>query len=138
VLALVFFSTTPLVIFSLMATSGVIQGFFTMKSRNKKIQEEIAKQYASKIQDTAEQQGKHIAEAVIKKLSENLNLIDKGLGQEIESIWEQVNSIRQEKKKGQKNVDEKINELQSLLRSLNDIDKELGDLIIEFALPDNH
>jgi ribosome biogenesis GTPase A len=124
------------VIFPVMAIGGGIQSFFTMKSTNKEIQEEIAKRYASQIRDTAEYQGKCIAEAVIKKLNENLNSIDKGLGQEIKNIGEQVNSILHEKQKGQKNVDEKTHELQSLLRSLNDIDKELGDFM--FPLPDNH
>ncbi|MTJ51571.1 GTP-binding protein [Anabaena sp. UHCC 0253] len=138
VAAIVLLSTNPWAIFPLMATSGAVHGFFTMRSTNKKIQEEIGKRYANKIRDTSEKQGKDIAETVIQKLSENLKLIDKGLGQEIENVREQVNSILREKQKGQDNVDEKINELQSLLKDLNDIDHELSSLIIELALPESH
>jgi GTPase SAR1 family protein len=129
--------TNPLLIFGAMAGGGLIQGFLTTKSTNNRIKEEAAKRFAASIRDSAPQRGDKIAEAVVTKLAEIENSINQSLGQEIQKFREQVDSILQEKKQGQANVDETISELQVLSRQLDAIDRELDALVARVAIPNS-
>ncbi|MEH2192649.1 MAG: dynamin family protein [Nostoc sp.] len=129
--------TNPLLIFGAMAGGGLIQGFLTTKSTNNRIKEEAAKRFAASIRDSAPQRGDKIAEAVVIKLAEIEKSINQSLGQEIQKFREQVDSILEEKKQGQSNVDETISELQVLSRELDAIDQELDALVARVAIPNS-
>lgn len=125
----------PWVLFPVMAGGGVIQGFITSKSTSHKVKEEVGKRFAASLRDSAQQRGNDVADAVLVKLREIQDALDQGLGKEIQSVSDQVNSIVSEKQQGQANVDQKLKELSSLTRELDVIDNELDKLIMEVALP---
>ena len=121
----------------LILVPGLIKSGFKTKAINNKIKEETGKRFAAMIRDSAKQRGREAAQAVIKRLKEFKIVIDRGLAQEIQNVRQQVNSILQEKQKGQAEVEQKISELRSLSRELNKIDELLDKLIVEFAMPSN-
>ena len=135
ILTIVLVGLNPLVLIPVMAGGGFIQGLWSAKSTNTKIKEEVGKRYATSIRDLAPQRGNDVAEAVVKELSKIQDGVNQGLGREIQSVRDQVNSILAEKQKGQANVDQKLREIESLRRELDVIDSEVDALIAEVAIP---
>ena len=125
----------PWVLFPIMAGGGLVQGLITSKATTNKVKEEVSKRFAALLRDTAQQRGNEVADAVLVKVSEIQKAVDQGLGKEIQSVSEQVNSIVAEKQKGQSNVDQKLRQLDSLRREIDVIDAELDALIVDIAMP---
>ncbi|MBD2487194.1 dynamin family protein [Aulosira sp. FACHB-615] len=125
----------PWVLIPIMFGGGVVQGFITSKATTNKVKEEVGKRFAASLRDSAQQRGYEVADAVVIKLHEIRDAVNQGLGKEIQSVADQVNSIVSEKQKGQANVDQKLRELDGLRREIDVIDSELDTLIIEIAMP---
>ena len=135
ILTMVLVGFNPWVLIPVMASSGFIQGLWSAKSTNTKIKEEVGKRYAASIRDSAQQRGNEVAETVVTELSKIQDGVNQGLGREIQSVRDQVNSILGEKQKGQANVDQKLREIESVRRELDVIDSEVDALIAEVAIP---
>ncbi|MFO5494635.1 MAG: hypothetical protein ACLBM6_19325, partial [Cuspidothrix sp.] len=56
------------------------------------------------------------------------------LEKEIQSIRDQVNSVLEEKQKGQSNVDQKLQELENIEKQMNQLDSKLDEFIAKIAL----
>ncbi|BAY16336.1 bacterial dynamin-like protein [Anabaenopsis circularis NIES-21] len=125
----------PWVLVPVMFGGGAIQAFITSKSTTNKVKEEVGKRFAASLRDSAQQRGNEVADAVVLKLHEIRDAVNQGLGKEIQSVSDQVNSIVSEKQKGQVNVDQKLRELDSIRREIDVIDSELDTLILEIAMP---
>ena len=125
----------PLFLIPAMASGGFIQGLLSTKSTNKKIKEQVGQRFAASISDSADSRSDAVVVTVDEELAKTQVGLDRGLGREIQAIQEQINSVLIEKKKGQVNVDEKLQELSSLIRKLDAIDRELDTLVAEVAMP---
>lgn len=129
--SIAFAGLNPLVLVPAMFATGSLQALIKVNGINDKVKQQVGKEY--KVQLQASNQPNEVANAVATKIKEIENAVDIGLGNEIQSVRTQVNSILAEKQKGQTNVDEKIHELQLLLDRLNAIDGELNKLMREVA-----
>lgn len=119
----------PWVLIPAMMAGGMIQGVFKMKSTNEKIKKVVVQEYVNQIRQSSYQKSDQIANAVITELNEVKNTVDRGLGKEIQSLRDQVESVFTEKQKGQVNVDQKLGELQSISQQLNLVESQLDELI---------
>ncbi|WP_088890015.1 dynamin family protein [Leptolyngbya ohadii] len=124
----------PLVLFPVMAAGGILQGLLSTNSTNKKLKEVVSQKYAGEVRSAAYEQANKLAEAVSEELGKIETAVDQGLGAEIQSVREQVDSILIEKQKGQANVDQKLQDLDRISRELNEIDSELDDLIAQMMM----
>jgi hypothetical protein len=129
-----FAGMNPWVLIPLMAGGGFVEGFFLSKGTNRKLKNQIAQKYATQIRNSAHEQAKQLAIAVAAELKKIEDAVDNGLGKEIQSVSEQVNSVLKEKQNGQENVDRKLKELDNIMQSLAAIDVELDDLITQMML----
>ncbi|EDX74232.1 Dynamin family protein [Coleofasciculus chthonoplastes PCC 7420] len=119
----------PWVLIPAMMAGGMIQGMFKMKSTNEKIKKVVVQEYVNQIRQSSYQQSDEIANAVIAQLNEVKDTVDLGLGKEIQSVRDQVESVFTEKQKGQANVDQKLQQLQSIYQELNLVESQLDELI---------
>ena len=131
---LFFVGFNPWVLIPVMASGGVIQGILSNQSTNNKLKQVIGKNYAQEINARRYEQAAQLASTVATELQKFEEAVDSGLNQEIESVSEQVNSVLEEKQKGKANVDRKLQELDSVSNSLNQIDSKLDELIAQVAL----
>jgi GTPase SAR1 family protein len=131
----ILFGWNPLVLIPAMLLGGGIQGWFKANSANKKIRDGVGQVFEQKLRETRSDQAKEMADTVDKKLKEVENALNEGLGLEIQSIRDQVNSVIAEKQRGQARVTEAIHRLAAISDDLNAIDSEIDELINEVALP---
>lgn len=124
----------PLVLAPIMLSGGLVHALINVNATNDQIKKAIAYKYTEHLRDTISERADEIANAISDRLMQLQNAMDKGLGKEIQSVREQVNSIVAEKQKGQANVEQKLQQLATLRRSLDEIDRELDDTIHEIAL----
>jgi len=120
----------PWVLIPAILGTGSIQALLKVNSINDKIKQGIGKEYINQIR--ASKQPDDIAGEVGTKIKQIEDAINQEMAKEIQSVRTQVESILAEKKKGQENVDQKIQELRSLSKELNAIDSELNDLMRSF------
>ncbi|HAJ62697.1 MAG TPA: GTP-binding protein [Cyanobacteria bacterium UBA8543] len=121
----------PWVLIPAILGSGFINGLIKMKATNEQVKKKVSEKYITEIRSS--RQPDKIADAVVAKLLEIQNTVDQGLSREIQSVRSQVESIVAEKRKGQANVDQKIQELTSIYNELNDINSELNELMRQVA-----
>jgi ribosome biogenesis GTPase A len=121
----------PWILVPAMFASSSLQALIKVNGINDKVKQQVGKEY--KVQLQGSNQPNEVANAVAAKIKEIEDGVDGGLGDEIQSVRTQVNSILAEKQKGQANVDQKIRELQLLWERLNVIDGELNELMRQVA-----
>lgn len=126
--------TSPWVLIPLLMGGGLVQGILKMKATNNQVKQTVAKEYIKQIRHSNYQQSDKIAGSVVEKLRDFQNKIDQGLEKEIQSIRDQVNSVLEEKQKGQSNVDQKLQELENIEKQMNQLDSKLDEFIAKIAL----
>jgi len=117
----------PWILIPAILGSASISGLLKTASLTEKAKETVAKEYANRIRMT--NKASEMAQAVADKLGEIQNAVDQGLGNELQSIRTQVESVLTEKRAGQANVNGKLRELKSLQQELNQIDLALTELM---------
>lgn len=130
----VLFGWNPLILIPVMLASGGIQGLLKMKSTNKQIRDAVGVAFASKLRQSRPEQANVMANKLDGKLHEIQDAVDQGLALEIQSIRDQVNAILDEKKQGQKKVDEALRGLNAIQDELNAIDSAIDELVGQIAL----
>lgn len=125
----------PLVLVPVMLSGGLVHSLINVNATNDQIKKAVAQKYTEQLRLSNSEQADEIANAVTEKLMQLQNAVDQGLAKEIKSVREQVNSIVEEKQKGQLNVEQKLQLLETLKREIDAIDCELDDLIHQVALP---
>lgn len=99
-----------------------------------KIKDVISKEVCKNVRESIKEKPKQVAHEIIGKLGSVQQDVDQGFAKEIQSIRDQVNSILEEKQKGQANVEKKIRELLELSTELKTLEDELDDLITQLEL----
>jgi GTPase SAR1 family protein len=121
----------PWILIPVMMSGGLLHGLIKLNTTNDEIKKAVAKKYVEQLRQSSTDRASEIASIVDKKLLQLQDAVDQGLAKEIQGIREQVDSIVEEKKKGQENVDEKLRELELLSKELNEINNELHTLTIQ-------
>jgi GTPase SAR1 family protein len=121
----------PWILIPAIFASSSVQALIKVNAITDKIKQAVGKEYTTKIRTSSQIDG--IANAVSNKLTGIQTTVDQGLGNEIQSVRSQVESVLAEKRKSQGNVDQKIKELHSLLQELNTIGQELNKLMRQVA-----
>lgn len=97
-----------------------------------KIKETISRKFGEELRKSAKEQARKFADDIVLNFSNIQVVVDEGLSKEIQSIREQVDSILQEKQKGQAHVEKKLRELVAISKELETIDSEVDNFISEF------
>lgn len=121
----------PWVLIPAILGSGSLQALIRVNGINDKVKQQVGEEYKTLLQTS--DQPNEVANGVAAKIKEIEDGIDKGLGDEIQSVQTQVDSILTEKQKGQANVDQKIQELKLLSDKLDSIDGQLNELMRQVA-----
>ena len=121
----------PWVLIPAILGSGSLQALIRVNGINDKVKQQVGEEYKTLLQTS--DQSNEVANGVAAKIKEIEDGIDKGLGDEIQSVQTQVDSILTEKQKGQANVDQKIQELKLLSDKLDSIDGQLNELMRQVA-----
>lgn len=124
----------PVVLIPVMLGGGFVHGLIKINATNDKIKKKFAEKFADQLRQSSAERSEEIANAVAEKLNDFQSAIDTGLGNELQGVRDQVNSILKEKQKGQANVDQKLRELEVMENQLNEIDDALNSLIDQIAM----
>jgi len=116
-----------------MVIAGIVQGAWKIQSTNDKIKEAVTEKFINQIHTDSYQRADELSNAIVQQLGKIKDAVDQELGQEIQNIRDQVDSILSGKQKGQENVEQKLHELVSIRKNLDAIDNELDDLIAQVA-----
>lgn len=125
----------PWVLIPALLSGGLIQGLLKVNATNDKIKRKVSQEYVNKMRESAFAQSDEIAKTVAAKISELQEAINKGLGQEIQGLSNQGSSISKEKEEKEFDVQQKLQELESIEEKLNGIESDLDELIIQVAIP---
>ena len=132
-LAHAFVGFNPFILIPTIIAGGFIQGLIKIETTNDKIKKDVGNRYKHQISLLG--QSDEIANVVAAKLNEIKTALDEGLGKEIQSIRDQVESIFAEKQKGQANVEYQLRQLESISQEISAIDSKLDAFITNVALP---
>ena len=121
----------PWVLIPAILGSSSLQALIKVNGINDKVKQQVGEEYKTLLQTS--DQSNEVANGVAAKIKEIEDGIDKGLGDEIQSVQTQVDSVLTEKQKGQANVDQKIQELKLLSDKLDSIDGQLNELMRQVA-----
>lgn len=130
---LVFLGLNPITVIP-MIIAALIQGGLMEGKLGNKIKEEVGKRFLEQLSNTTIDIVEKVGNGVSSELSKVKNLVDEGLGTEINNIRQQVNNVLAEKQKGQAEVDKKIKQLDMLAQNLDSINHELDTLISQVAI----
>ncbi|MBR8837488.1 MAG: dynamin family protein [Stigonema ocellatum SAG 48.90 = DSM 106950] len=128
-----FVGFNPFILIPVMVVSGLVQGAWKIQSTNDKIKAAVTEKFINQIRTDSFQKADELSNAIVQQIGKIKDAVDQELGQEIQNIRDQVDSILSEKKKGQENVEQKLHELQSIHKNLEAIDSELDELITQVA-----
>ena len=117
-----------------MLVAALIQGKLMEGGIAIKIKDEVSKKFSEQLGNTTVDIIDKVGNSVATELNKVKNIVDEGLGAEIENIRQQVNNVLTEKQKGQSEVDKKLKKLEVLVQQVNQIDRELDDLITQVAV----
>jgi hypothetical protein len=133
VLGIAFLGLNPITLVP-MLVAGIVQGKMMEGGLEKKIKEEVGKKFSDKFQEATPDIIQKVVKGVSTELNKIKNIVDEGLGAEIDNIRQQVNSVLAEKQKGQAEVNNRLKQLQHLEKTVNEIDCELDDLISQMTV----
>jgi len=125
--------SNPLILIPVTVIGGIVQGAWKIQSNNDKIKEAVTEKFINQIHTDSYQRADELSNAIVQQLGKIKDAVDQELGQEIQNIRDQVDSILSGKQKGQENVEQKLHELVSIRKNLDAIDNELDDLIAQVA-----
>ncbi|WP_218653142.1 dynamin family protein [Nostoc sp. TCL26-01] len=117
-----------------MLVAALVQGKLMEGGLSKKIKEEVGKKFSEELSKSTTDIIEKVGNGVSAELSKVKSTLDGGLAAEIQNIRQQVNNALAEKQKGQGEVDKKLKQLDILAQNVNNIDKELDDLISQVAM----
>ncbi|NJN13009.1 MAG: GTP-binding protein [Richelia sp. RM1_1_1] len=123
----------PFILIPAMVIGGIVQGAWKIQSTNDKIKAAVTEKFINQIRTDSYQRADELSNAVVQQIGKIKAAVDQELGQEIQNIRDQVDSILSEKQKGQENVEQKLHELASIRKKLDAIDNELDELITQVA-----
>lgn len=106
----------------------------SMKVINDAIKDKVSQSYASAFQHENTATVEAVVQAVDKYIMALQQALEQGLGQEIRNVSEQVEAVLDEKRKGETMISEKMEALESVSHSLNEVDSEVNDLFALVAL----
>jgi len=124
----------PWILTPVLLSGGFIHGLIKINSTNDQVKKAFTQKYIDQLRQSSFERADETANAVTEKLLQLQNAVDKGLATEIQSLRDQVNSVLEEKQKGQDNVEQKLGELALILKELNVVDSELDGLIAQVAV----
>jgi len=125
--------SNPLTLIPAMVAGGIAQSVWKIQSTNDKIKAAVTEKFINQIHTDSYQKADDLSNAVVEQIGKIKDAVDQELGQEIQNIRDQVDSILSEKQKGQENVEQKLHELVSIRKNLDAIDSELDELITQVA-----
>lgn len=117
-----------------MIIAAIIQGNLVKGKMGEKIKEEVGKKFSEQLRDVTMEIVEKVDREISTELNKVKNLVDEGLGAEIQNVRQQLNNVLAEKQKGQVEVDRKLEQLGTLAKDVNQIDEELDDLISQVAI----
>lgn len=117
-----------------MLVAAIIQGKLMEGNIGKRIKEEVGKKFAEQLSNATVDIVEKVSSGIDTEFTKIKNLVDEGLGAEIQNVRQQINSVLAEKQKGQAEVDRKLKQLVVLAQNVDRIDEELDDLISQIAL----
>ena len=103
------------------------------KKIEQEIKEKTSNKFVEEIIKIRQSSSKQIAKDIIVNLEEIQKAIDDGLNQEVNSLKDQVATVLSEKEKGESNVNQKLEELKEVSKTLQDINGNLDDLLVYFV-----
>ncbi|WP_375511625.1 dynamin family protein [uncultured Nostoc sp.] len=127
------FAINPLTMLPVMIIGGLAQSALKIQSTNEKIKKAVTDKFIDQIRTDSYQRADELSNSVVEQIGKIKDAIDQELGQEIQNIRDQVDSILSEKQKGQENVEDKLHDLASIRKNLDEIDSELDELITQVA-----
>ncbi|KOP26822.1 GTP-binding protein [Hapalosiphon sp. MRB220] len=128
-----FAGLNPFILIPAMVIGGIVQGAWKIQSTNDKIKAAVTEKFINQIRTDSYPRADELSSAVVQQIDKIKDAVDQELGQEIQNIRDQVDSILLEKQKGQANVEQKLHELGSIRKNLDAIDSELDELITQVA-----
>ncbi|WP_414589837.1 dynamin family protein [Scytonema sp. PCC 10023] len=128
-----FVGLNPFILIPAAVIGGIVQGAWKVQSTNDKIKTAVTEKFINQIRTDSYQRADELSNSVVQHIGKIKDAIDQELGQEIQNIRDQVDSILEEKQKGQENVEQKLHELASIRKNLDAIDSELDELIAQVA-----
>lgn len=131
--AYAFAGFNPFILIPTMVIGGLVQGAWKVQSTNDKIKAAVTEKFINQIRTDSYQRADELSNGVVQQIGKIKDAVDQELGQEIQNIRDQVDSILEEKQKGQENVEQKLHELASIRKNLDAIDSELDELITQVA-----
>jgi GTPase SAR1 family protein len=132
VAGLIFLGLNPITLIP-MLIAGVVQGKFMEGGLEKKIKEEVGKKFSEKFKESRSDIIDKVVNGVGVELEKVKDAVNKGLGVEIDNVSQQVNNVLAEKQKGKVEVDKRLKLLVTLEEDINEIDRQLDDLITHVA-----
>lgn len=114
-----------------MLVAAIIQGKIVKDGFGNKIKEEVGKKFSEQLSESTVDIVDRVSNGVSAEFRKLKSVVDEGLGAEIGNVRQQLNSVMAEKRKGQEEVDKKIQQLDSLELAVNEVDKDLDELIAQ-------
>jgi len=109
-----------------------------LKTANERIEnrfrEEISKKFREELSNSINVQSKQVSESIVNSLKDIKNVIDRGLASEIKAIEQQIESVRKDREKGQAAVNEKVQQLDTISKELNQLKAEIDDFTNQLTL----
>lgn len=120
------------------AVPGIIYALYRMGRLGgmvtEQVKEEVGKQYANELKLQSRDGARKVTGEIGKAFDTLEEAVDQGLGAQIQNLRDQVESVLDEKRKGQAEIDKATRELSAARKQLDEIDGKLYDLMSEIAI----
>jgi hypothetical protein len=126
--------SNPLILIPTLLGVAVFQRGRIVARMTRGLKEHIGQGYARQLHEKAADNATAVAEEIESKFKELEMALDKGMGEQIEHLREEVESVLAEKRKGQAQTERRLKELASGRKRVDDIDEKLDELINQVAL----
>lgn len=124
----------PALIIPAVLGAGIIRGLFKANAINKQIRDAVGQEYKQNLLNNHLDMANGLANVVDQKLAQAQEDLDQALALGLQNVHEQVQSIIEEKTRGQARVDQVLQELTHASNEVNQIDHALDVLIEKVAL----
>ena len=122
-----------IVILPALLVAALVQRERVVGRMTKMLKAQIAQEYARQFHDGAEENAKVVADEIANNFGELESALDKSMGEHIRRLREQVESVLDEKRKGQDETERRLKELASGRQRVEEIEEKLDMLIKEVA-----